>query len=188
MLNRMETDDCELVHRARAGDREAFDALTVRYWQRCVGIALIYLRNREDAEEQVQNSFFKAYLHLQSCDAAKFRSWLDKITENECRMFRRNRQRRPWPLMHFGLRSRIASREPGPEKQAMREELVRLVRREVAGLPVLFRETVRLHRLEELGIDQVAQRIVLQVPAAKSRLVRGQQELRDRLRRAGVTP
>jgi DNA-directed RNA polymerase specialized sigma24 family protein len=90
--------------------------------------------------------------------------------------------------MHFGLRSRIASREPGPEKQAMREELVRRVRREVAGLPVLFRETVRLHRLEELEIDQVAQRVAIQAYAAKSRLVRGQRELRDRLVRAGFTP
>jgi RNA polymerase sigma-70 factor (ECF subfamily) len=178
--------DEELVLRTRAGDRAAFDVLAERYWRRCVRIAWIYVQHHQDAEDQAQIALWQAYIHLDSCDPARFRSWLDKIVENQCRMFRRNRQRRPWPMIYLHHRTGIISQEPGPEQQAAREELVRLVRREVAGLPVLYRETVRLLRLEELGIDQVAQAVAIHVRAAKSRLVRGQHELRERLVRAGV--
>jgi len=179
----MELTDEELVLQARAGDRRAFDVLAERYWHRCCRIAWVYLHNHADAEDQAQNALLRAFLHLDSCDETRFRSWLDTIVQNECRMAYRNRRRRPWPLIHLPISPRVATREPGPERQVADEEMAHLVRREVAQLPWLVRDTMRLYRLEELDISRVAEIVGIKIYAAKSRLARGHLELRDRVAR-----
>ena len=53
-------DDAELVERVRRGDRDAFGGLVQRYQQRAFAVAWRFLRQREDAEDVVQDSFLAA--------------------------------------------------------------------------------------------------------------------------------
>ena len=182
------TPTSDLVIEARAGNREAFDVLVKRYWHRCRHVAWLYMRNHHDAEDQAQNAFLEAYLHIGQCDVAKFASWLDKIVQNECLMKHRERRMRPGRLyyLHNRPHTRIRSRELDPEQRVAEASLAEVVRTEVARLPKLFRGVMELHRLREIGIDDAAGILGINVRAAKSRLVRGTIALRDRLKQCGL--
>ena len=183
------TTDEELVILVRSGRREAFDELARRYWTRCRNVAYVYTRNHADAEDQAQNSLVKAYAHIGQCDAGRFRSWLDKIVENQCRMFYRDEQRRPAPAPLFcgWMKKYLSSREPSPENRLDKTRTVDLVRREVLKLPQHWRGVLWLHRIEERPIGEVAAKLGIGVMAAKSRLFWAQQGLRARLKRLRIT-
>jgi DNA-directed RNA polymerase specialized sigma24 family protein len=92
--------------------------------------------NQLDADDQVQNSVLKAYLHLDSCDAAKFRSWLDRIVRNECLMAHREQRSRPGHSPYARRDDQwTASPEATPEDLLAEKETAQMVHQAVCGLP-----------------------------------------------------
>ncbi len=79
-------DERQLIERARQGDRGAFRELVERHQNDVFYLALGLLRNREDAEDVVQDVFIRAYKSLR-----RFRgdsglgTWLYRVTLNACR-------------------------------------------------------------------------------------------------------
>src|SRR3981189_786050 len=89
-------DDRELVRRAQADDKEAFEELVRRHQHRVFAVAGGILRRREDVEDIAQQVFVKAYFSLKRFDQrAAFSTWLYKITVNECWDLLRKRKARP---------------------------------------------------------------------------------------------
>src|SRR5215510_8619442 len=89
-----ELSDPTLVGLARQGDQDAFGELIRRHHRRCVDLATFFLRNRGDAEDEVQNAFMKAYAHLNQYQGdAEFSTWLARIVANQCLMLMRVRRR-----------------------------------------------------------------------------------------------
>jgi len=83
----MPDDDTALVQASRGGDVAAFEQLVMRYDAKLLRIAQKVTQNPEDAEEVVQEAFFKAYQKLdQFQEHAKFSTWLIRITLNESLM------------------------------------------------------------------------------------------------------
>src|SRR5258708_26356748 len=77
-------DDLLLVERVLAGDRRAFEPLVRRYERRVFRVTLAVLGNIEDAEDEMQDTFVKAFRHLdQFRREARFTTWLTRITINE---------------------------------------------------------------------------------------------------------
>ena len=178
--------DEELVDAVRSGNREAFDSLTNRYWIRSRHVAWLYLKNREDAEDQAQSALWNAWQHIDDCEPSRFRSWLDKIVQNQCLMFIRNSCRRP-VACRYSVK-RIRSRDRGADQQLEENEIVETVRREIQKLPRIWREVVWLRHIEGLDIDDVAKNLGIKVLAAKSRLFWGRMSLKTRCERAGLKP
>src|ERR1700757_2985634 len=90
------TEDRELVRRAQAQDKEAFEELVRRHQHRVFAVAGGILRRREDAEDIAQQVFVKAYFSLKRFDQrAAFSTWLYKITVNECWDMLRKKKVRP---------------------------------------------------------------------------------------------
>src|ERR1700719_3340083 len=88
--------DRELVCRAQAGDKEAFEELVRRHQHRVFAVAGGILRRREDVEDIAQQVFVKAYFSLKRFDQrAAFSTWLYKITVNECWDLLRKKKVRP---------------------------------------------------------------------------------------------
>ena len=87
-------DELALVTSAKAGDVAAFEELIRRYDRNVFRIAQHITQNREDAEDVVQDAFFKAYSNLaQFQGQSKFYTWLVRIAVNEALM--KLRRRRP---------------------------------------------------------------------------------------------
>ena len=171
---------------ARNPDGAAFDELIQRHRDTCLRRALLIMRNRSDAEDAVQSAFRKAFQHREQFQGnGTFAAWLSRIVENECLMrIREERRARLVSLdnpTQSNIRLELVGPTMNPEDQLGWEEVVTVLRNEMLRMPPLFRNIMLLHDREQLPMPDVAQRLGVSVPAAKSRLLRARRELRSRI-------
>jgi len=182
--------DAELVARARAGCQEAFGELITRNYQTWINIATFMLRDHAEALDEVQKACWKGFVHLDQYQGeAEFSTWMLRIVENQCRMLLRIRKRAQ--LLHIDAESdndanraiELLAPGPGPEQEVISGELRDVLQREIHRMPGLLRNVLLLRDVQELPITNVAERLNITVPAAKSRLLRARLELKARILR-----
>jgi RNA polymerase sigma-70 factor (ECF subfamily) len=176
----------ELVQRARGGDAKAFGQLVQRHQNPCLKRAMLMIRNRSDAEDEVQNAFWKAFQRLEQFRGeGTFAAWLSRIVENQCLMRIREERNSRFVYLDESNGSNVGIELVGqmtdPEDQLGWEEMVILLRREISRIPPLLRNVMLLRDVEQLSMPDVAARLGVSVPAAKSRLMRARTELRARI-------
>ena len=177
-----------LVVAAQNGDEQAFETLFQRYQRKTLAVVLRYTRVVEDAEDIVQQSFYKAFAHLcQFQGESSFSTWLTRIAINEALMF----------LRRIGAAHEVSIddiREAGsadsleipdsnadPETHYSQREEVRILSKAVRNLRPALRTTIVLRELRELSTSETARRMGLSVGAVKARIFRGKRELRREL-------
>jgi RNA polymerase sigma-70 factor, ECF subfamily len=177
-----------LVRLAQQGNEAAFQELTSRSREGYVRTAMKILRNRDDAEDEVQNALWKAYTHLSLFShQSTFSTWVIRIVINHCLMRYRRAQR-----VHFVSYEAIgsegewyAAHEPvhieTPEHLLGREELRAVLRNELHRVPSFLRAPLEMRYLQDRSLEEVAGILGISVAAAKSRLHRGQGYLKDRM-------
>lgn len=178
-----------LVGIARAGNHEAFAELTRRHYDGSIKLALYLLRNREEAEDEVQNAYSKAYQNIHTFrEEAKFSTWITRIVLNCCLMRMRQTKRarvRPiedtMPGEDTMMMIPLVDEHPTPEQKLGRGEVLDRLKRELQRIPPLLRNVLVLRDLNELPMPEVADRLGISIPAAKSRLLRARQELKTRM-------
>jgi len=180
--------DHELVELARGSDRDAYDELVRRHRPACLRFAGSLLHDRGEAEEEVQNAFWKGFEHLgQFRGDAEFSSWLLRIVANHCLMRLRLRSRaRMLYLDADNSRERegpieLPCNAHDPEYELIQTQMASVVQREIHRIPKLLRNVVLLRDVEQLPMNAVAGRLGITIPAAKSRLFRARSELRNRV-------
>ena len=182
--------DAELVSLARSGDEKAFSVLVARHHRTCVNVATSILRDRSDAEDQVQEAFCKAFEHLEQYHGGgQFLTWLLRIVTNQCLML--IRARRHMQFLYLDAESDRETSSPrelradiaDPEQELVHGELCDVMHREIGLIPPLLKNVLLLRDVQELPMPDVAARLKITVPAAKSRLLRARTELRDRMLR-----
>src|ERR1700751_6011293 len=91
-----EESDSMLVAATKNGEGQPYEVLVHRHETRVFAVAFRITRNREDAQDVVQQSFWKAFLHLDSFQGkSSFSTWLTRIVMNEALMLlRKSRTRR----------------------------------------------------------------------------------------------
>jgi RNA polymerase sigma-70 factor (ECF subfamily) len=186
-------DDCsdiDLVDQAREGDKQAFGELIRRHHHRCVSLASCILQDRGEAEDEAQNAYWKAFQHLDQFQGdADFSIWLSRIVVNQCLMFMRAKRRTRFLYLDAGIPGypgasiELPSWRPDPEGEVGSRQVREVLNREIRCMPALLRNVLLLRDVEELPIAEVANCLGITVPAAKSRLLRARQELRQRLLR-----
>jgi RNA polymerase sigma-70 factor (ECF subfamily) len=91
-----EEDDMTLVTAAESGRNQAFEVLVGRYHRRILRVALRFARIREDAEDLVQQTFQKVFVHLQQFQGdSSFSTWITRIAINEALNWLRVKCARP---------------------------------------------------------------------------------------------
>ena len=180
-----ETDE-ELVERSRRGDTKAFGKLIQRHYGTCLKRATFMMRNRNDAEDEVQNACWKAFQYLEQYRGeGTFSAWLGRITENQCLM--RIREQRKSYFLYLdeasdsNVRLELVCQGTNAEDEFGEQQVVNLVRREISSIPPLLRNVMLLRDVQQLPMPEVASQLGLSVPAAKSRLMRARLELRRRV-------
>lgn len=167
-------------------DFARFDNLLQSHQDMCIKRASRMLRNSSDVHDAVQSAFRKAFqCRDQFHGDGAFAAWLGRIVENECLM--RLRKER---TAHFvsldnpndsDARLEIVGSATSPEDELGWQEVVEVLHKEMLRMPPIFRNVMLLHDGEQLPIMDVARRLGLSVPAAKSRLSRARRELRFRM-------
>lgn len=183
------TDD-RLVVMAQGGDNAAFAELIERHQSTCKRLALSILRDVSDAEDEVQNAFWKAFEHIgQFQQDAKFSTWLSRIVVNQCLMRLRKDRRAKFLYIDEGVAGEeistieLPDNTISPEEELARTELGQILQNEIRRIPPLLREVVMLRDVQGLPMPDVAGKLGISVAAAKSRLLRARLELRNRLQK-----
>ena len=166
--------DDSLVERARQHDLAAFEALMRRHNRRLFRVARGVLRDSDEAQDAVQEAYLRAYRGLAGFRGeAKLSTWLVRIVANEALMRRRRRARTAAvvPLDATAASTEewnsLMSDRPGPEQDASRAEMRRMIEARIDGLPDSYRAVFVLRALEELSVEETAG--VLQIPEATVR-------------------
>ncbi len=184
------SDESDLVALAKKGDGAAFSRLVERYERKIFRLARHITQNEEDAEDVLQDTFLKAYEHVQGFqEQSKFYTWLVRIAVNEALM--KLRKRKSGKV--FSLDETVDTGEEtvareiavwdDPEQRYSQEELRTILRQAVDSLAPIFRTVFVLRDIDELSTEETASALGISVPAVKSRLLRARLQLRDKLTR-----
>jgi RNA polymerase sigma-70 factor (ECF subfamily) len=184
-------DEAPLVARAKAGDMSAFSELVKHYDRRVFRMAKQITQNDDDAEDVLQETFLKAYTHLDDFQGnSKFYTWLVRIAVNEALMkLRKRRSSRTVPLdepIDTGedeVVREIAVWDENPEQQYSRDELGSILEEAIESLKPAYRTVFILRDIEEMSIEETAEALDLSISAVKSRLLRARLQLREKLTR-----
>lgn len=174
--------DFEIVERVRNGETDAFEELVRKHGRRVYRSLLGIVGNPEEAEDALQDAFFKAFQHLPHFEGrSRFSTWLVRIAINTG--LQRVRSRKEFDRLdeddeEFRPRNIQAWTET-PEDFYSREELRSLVEKEVMKLPVKYRVALMLRDLEELSTEEAAAALGLSIPGVKARVLRGRLMLRE---------
>lgn len=182
-------DEHLLVAAAKGGDLSAFNELVRRYERKIFRLTMNITRNREDAEDAMQDAFLKSYSHLKDfAGDSRFYTWLVRIAANEALM--RLRKRRP---NQFSLDEPIPGENeetipqdiqdwgPSPEQRYGQSEMHEILSGVIDELEPGFRTVFVLRDVEELSTEETAKIVGISVPAVKSRLLRARLKLREKL-------
>jgi RNA polymerase sigma-70 factor, ECF subfamily len=178
--------DRGLVDAARAGSREAFDALVLRYQGQVLNLIRAMTSSDDDAEDLAQDAFVRAWRNIGSFRAdSAFRTWLFGIAINVVRTHRGKRSRLRQLFWSPSRETDVtadplerASIDDGVEAPlAMRE----VIDRALATLPEEMREAVVLRDVEGLDYREIAEALSVPIGTVESRIFRARQRLRPLL-------
>src|SRR5690349_4263226 len=184
-------DESVLVQQAREGDTRAFGELVRRYEGKIFRLAQHITQNREDAEDVLQETFLKAYEHLDQFQGnSKFYTWIVRIAVNQALMKLRKRKTDKTVSMDETIDTgedtvarEIAAWDENPEERYSREELNEILETAIEDLAAPYRTVFVLRDIDELSTEETAEALNLSIPAVKSRLLRARLQLREKLTR-----
>src|SRR5260370_13945034 len=182
--------DEELVAAAKKGDELGFESLAKRHQRRIFALAFRYTRVREDAEDIVQETFQKAFVHLQKFEGkSSFSTWLTRIAINEALMsLRRRRALHEVPADESSgdhgptPAPDLTDATPDPEATYLQKEQARIVSAAIRHLRPGMRRAVELRELGDLSTQGTARRVGLSVAAIKGRVFHARKKLGRALR------
>jgi RNA polymerase sigma-70 factor, ECF subfamily len=182
-----------LISAAKAGDAVAFVELSKRHSNKILRRAYRIVKNWEDAEDVLQESLMRAFLHLKDFkERSSFSSWLTRIAINVSLMSLRKKRGHIEISMEIisddhETRYRWEPKDPAesPESHCSRRETEELLEGAIRQLPPKLRQIVQMNLIDGRSGEEVSQTLGISVPAAKSRLARARTALRVSLTSCG---
>ena len=167
----------DLADRCERGEEAAVREFVARYERLLMSIGLRMLRDRQEAEDVVQESFVRILRSLSRWDRERpIVPWMTTITMNRCRTALERRSRRAVPV--GDLPAVLAAGEPDPvERSETRDRLESVI----AELPERWATAIRLFYQDELSVREVAERLDCAEGTIKTWLFRGRKRLAERL-------
>ncbi|MCP4502875.1 MAG: sigma-70 family RNA polymerase sigma factor [Deltaproteobacteria bacterium] len=173
------TCDAEtLVKMVRGGDQGALEGLTRCYGERLVTVGRSYCRNREDADDAVQDALLAAGENMGHFRGdGSLEGWLVRMVVNACHRMRRGQKNSS--ALHT-TDEEIAGDED-PEALAARGQMIAKLGDALLTLSAEDRALVLLSEAEEWTAPEIAEALDLKPGAVRSRLMRARKKLRDAL-------
>jgi RNA polymerase sigma-70 factor (ECF subfamily) len=162
----------QLIAAAKSGRRAPFGELCERHVKKVLRVIHRIMRNREDAEDALQDCLLNAFAHVKDFDErSRFATWLTRIAINAAlAKLRKNHWKReipidePNPACELERHSEIRDDAPDPE------ETYRLLNTAILCLRPRTRRVMELHQLQEHSLRETAQILGISTAAVKARL------------------
>src|SRR5712692_6264024 len=182
--------------RAEVIGREAFEEMFVASRPKFVAMARAILRNREDAEDAVQNAFLSGYRHLRSFEGrSALTTWFTRIVLNAALMIRRKRKPSwidPLPERNTAddtpWMERIPASQPDPEMVYAEEETFQLIDVVLGKMSPVLRQAFTMTYYDEMSSREACALLGVSTGTFKSRVFRARQHLMSQAQRSFVAP
>jgi RNA polymerase sigma-70 factor, ECF subfamily len=176
--------------------REAFEEMFVASRRKFVATAYAILRNREDAEDAVQNAFLSGYLHLRSFEGrSALRTWFTRIVLNAALMIQRKRKPSTIQPLPENSNSRevnwtenIPASEPDPEMVHAERETLQLIDGILGKMKPVLRQAFTMTYCDELSGPEACAVLGVSSGTFRARLFRARRQVLDQTERTFVTP
>lgn len=181
------------IDKLKAGDANAFDILVDRYSGDVYALLFRLTENAEDARDLTQDTFLRALRSIGGFRGdAELKTWLYRIAINESRnRFRWWKRRRRDVTVSLDatlgntemtVGETLSDISISPEDSALRRERESGIRSALRKMPDNYREAIVLCDIEGLSYDETATALGIGIGTVKSRISRGREELRRRLK------
>ncbi len=171
--------EIDLLNRILSGEPRLYEHFIRRYNQRLFRTGMSILNNDMEVEEAMQNTYIKAYEHLNSFEnRSTFGTWITRIMINECLLQKKNKQR---VLAVPDNQYENISHMKTPAHVLINKELGTVLESAIALLPEKYRTVFVLREVEDLSIRETAEVLELEESNIKVRLNRAKTMLRENL-------
>lgn len=177
------------IIQVKKGDQNAFAEIVELFKDKVYQLCYRMVGNAHDAEDIAQEAFIRAYVNINSYDInRKFSTWLYRIATNLS--IDRLRKRKPDYFLDAEIEgtegltmySQISSDELQPDEMVESLEFQEWIQQEINELPVMYRSVIVLKYIEELSLKEIGEILDLPIGTVKTRIHRGREALRKRLR------
>lgn len=188
-----ETKDARLLARLQAGDETAIRDLAETYGSKIYQLAFRYLRNKEDAEEVMQDVLLKVHRKVAAFrgDAA-LSSWIYRITFNAAMSRLRTAKYQRAQKDELSITMNETDEQPGlaldladwsdmADEHVFRSQLRKRVFNAILSLPAIYRAPVLLRDIQGMTTEEASAMLRVKDQTLKSRLHRGRLILRKQL-------
>ncbi len=182
--------DQQLVERAQAGDKRAFELLVIKYQRKVERLLSRIIRDQAEIEDVSQEAFIKAYRALGNFrgDSA-FYTWLYRIAVNTAKNYLVTQRRRaPTSTTYDAEEAESFDDTPGlrdiatPDAQLMSKQIGEIVNRTIDALPDELRTAITLREIDGLAYEEIAQIMDCPIGTVRSRIFRAREAVAAQLR------
>lgn len=175
----------DILQKVIQGDRKAYGEIVDRHKDKAMTLAMRLLRNRQDAEEAVQDAFVRAFHAVGRFEwRSSFSTWFYRIVYNVCITALGRRDGRLAPLGDEGEEDRIPDVEDpsaAPDVNFESSEVQRAILEEIDRLPGHYAAVLTLFFVQELSYAEIVELTGMPLGTVKARLFRGRSLLRTAL-------
>jgi RNA polymerase sigma-70 factor (ECF subfamily) len=180
-MNKENFSDSEIILKVLNGDSEKFAVLVERYERLVFSFLLTRLKNLEEVEDIVQDTFVKAFRHLKSFDRSKkFTAWLLTIARNILVDFLRKSSKTvaSTDLVTDVLLKKDKSEENNPQNLAVRRESFRRIIETIDSLPEDVKEPFMLRVVNDMSYKEISDTLELPLQTVKNKIFKARSLLR----------
>ncbi len=181
------------IERLQKGDAKAFDTLVNRYAPDIYSLLLRITEDTEEASDLTQETFLRALKSIKKFRGdSELKTWLFRIainqSKNKFRWWKRRKREKTVsidaPIGESGtpMSETIKTHLANPEESTLQNERKKFLFEALKELPDIFREAVILCDIEGLTYEEIAAVLEINIGTVKSRIARGREELRKKLK------
>ncbi len=181
-----DTTNEELLWELKCGNKDVFPLIVNRFKSQLFNVVFRFLGNREDAEDVVQDSLIKVFLHIDKYDRAyKASTWIYTITMNLARTNYKKKHR--WLILASSLMKDEDSVDVvetaidysmSPEFYSDSNFQQEMIEKSLAKVNPIFKEAMILRDIEGLQYEEIGEILGLNLGTVKSRINRGREDFK----------
>ena len=175
-----EISNAELVRKSQFGDKAAFEQLVIRHQDLVFSLAYKLTGNREMANDVAQEAFIRAWKAIEKFRGdSTFSTWIYRITVNTAWTLRKKAKKHNTLNIDDTYEPIVIDEKKDPELVAINSDLSSVLINALDKIPIEQRIIVELKNIEGRSHKEIADYLDISVTAAKVRLHRAHQKLRQ---------
>ncbi len=183
-------EDFEVIRQVLDGNTAAYDKLQIKYRRVIASLIRRMVRDEDDVDDLVQESFIKAYRALPGFRFGySFSAWLYRISSNTCIDFLRKKRlatvsiNRPIPAGDEDHYLDIEDQSYMPDLDVLSRERKKVLNKAIDDLPENYRVIIKLRHEEELDYKDIALKLDIPLGTVKAHLFRARKVLLQNLKK-----